>query len=74
MVQCSYSDCSWQAIAPSEEAAWKQYAEHIVDDHARTVDAEIPDGMVQIKLERGGEWITTTTEDARQLHDAVHGD
>lgn len=74
MVQCSYSGCSWRAIAPSEEAAWEQYAEHIVDEHARTVEAEIPEGKVQIKLESEGEWITTTMEEARKLHEAVHGD
>lgn len=74
MVRCSYSDCSWQAIAPSDAAAWEQYAEHIVDEHARTVDADIPEGMVQVKLEQGGEWITTTPDEARKLHDAIHDD
>lgn len=74
MVECSYAGCSWQSIAPSAAAAREQYAEHIVDEHARTVDAEIPEGMVQVKLESEGEWITTTIEEARKLHDAVHGD
>jgi predicted small metal-binding protein len=74
MVRCSHDGCSWQAIAPSEAAAVEQYAEHMVDEHAREVEAEIPEGMVQVKLERGGEWITTTPEDARKLHDVVHDD
>lgn len=72
MVRCSYNECSWQSIAPSSDAAWRQYAEHIVAEHGRTVDAEIPDGMVQVKLERDGEWITTTIQEAKKLHDAVH--
>lgn len=74
MVECSYSGCSWRSIAPSESAAWRQYAEHIVGEHGRTVSEEIPDGMVQVKLERDGDWITTTVQEARRLHDAMHED
>lgn len=74
MVQCSYDDCSWRAIAPSEDAGMLQYAEHIINEHGRTVDEEIPDGMVQVKLEREGDWITTTVEEAHELHDAIHDD
>lgn len=72
MVRCSHPGCSWQAIAPSESAAWSQYAEHLVAEHARTVDADVPEGMVQVKLREGDEWITATVEEARELHDAVH--
>lgn len=72
MIRCSHPGCPWQAIAPSEAAAWTQYAEHLVETHSTAVDVEIPDGMVQIKLESGGEWITTTVEEARQLHESVH--
>lgn len=72
MIDCPYDGCSWQAIAPSEDAALAQYAEHMVDEHSKTVDADIPEGMVQVKLREGGEWITTTPEEARKLHDAVH--
>lgn len=74
MLHCSHPDCGWQAIAPSEEAARTQYADHLVDEHARTVEADIPEGMVQIRLHDDGEWITTTVEDAHDLHDAAHHD
>lgn len=74
MILCAYDGCSWQSIAPAEEAARQQYAEHIVSDHAETIDVDIPDGMVQIKLGEDGDWITTTREAARMLHDQVHGD
>ena len=72
MVRCSHPGCSWQAIAPSEEAAWTQYAAHVVEEHARAVDAEIPDGMVQVKREDDGEWITVTFDEARSIHEALH--
>ncbi|MFB6107500.1 MAG: hypothetical protein ABEJ82_01505 [Haloplanus sp.] len=71
-MRCSHPDCSWRAIAPSDRAAWTQYAEHLVTEHARTVDADIPEGMVQIKLDGADEWVTATVEEARELHDAVH--
>lgn len=74
MLRCSHPDCGWQAIAPSEAAAWDQYGRHLVDAHARTVDADIPEGMVQIKLQEDDEWITATVEEAQRLHDSVHGD
>lgn len=74
MLRCSHPGCAWQAIAPSAEAASEQYAEHLVTEHAKTVDVDIPDGMVQVKLEADGEWITTTPEEARELHDAAHHD
>lgn len=69
MKRCTHPGCSWQAFAPTEDAALAQYAEHLVEAHSKTVDVDIPDGMVQIRLQEGGEWITTTFEEARQLHD-----
>jgi hypothetical protein len=72
MVQCSHTDCSWRAIAPSEDAAWSQYASHVVAEHTATVDVDVPEGMVQIKLDGSDEWVTTTPEDARRLHEAAH--
>lgn len=72
MLRCSHSGCPWRSIAPSEAAARRQYAEHLVEAHSTPVDADVPEGMVQVKLEAGGEWITTTVEHARELHDAVH--
>jgi hypothetical protein len=69
---CSYPDCSWRPIAPSEDAAWRQYAAHVVDAHTETVDVDIPEGMIQVKLHDDGEWVTTTPEDAWRLHRTVH--
>ncbi|MFB6074159.1 MAG: hypothetical protein ABEJ89_04025 [Haloarculaceae archaeon] len=74
MVYCSHPGCGWQSIAPSEAAAWDQYAEHLVAEHADEVEADIPEGMVQIKLGPDEEWVTATVEEAHQLHDEVHGE
>lgn len=74
MLRCSHPGCSWQALAPSESVAWTRYAEHLVAEHARSVDADIPEGMVQIKLDADEGWITTTVEEAHRLHDAAHGE
>jgi predicted small metal-binding protein len=74
MIRCSQPGCAWQAIAPSEDAAWTQYAEHLVDEHAQSVDVDIPEGMVQVRFGEDDEWVTVTAEEARELHDAVHGD
>lgn len=72
MKHCPHPGCSWQAIAPTTDAALTQYAEHLVEEHSRTVDVDIPEGMVQIKLHEDGEWITTTFEEAKKLHDTAH--
>ena len=72
MVRCSHDDCHWRSIAPSATAAWGRYAEHLVEEHATAVDVDIPEGMVQVKLEGDGEWITTTPEHAHALHELVH--
>lgn len=72
MVRCSHPGCSWQSIAPSDDAAWTQYAEHLVEEHARAVDAEIPDGMVQVKRQEDGEWLTVTFDEAMSIHEALH--
>lgn len=66
MQRCSYPDCSWQAVAPSADAAWSQYAEHIVAEHSRSVDADVPAGMVQFRFDAAEEWITVPVEDAKQ--------
>jgi hypothetical protein len=66
MKRCSYPACSWQAIAPSPDAAWSQYAEHIVAEHSQPVDADVPPGMVQLRFDDDGEWITVSVEDAHQ--------
>jgi predicted small metal-binding protein len=73
MVRCSHPGCGWQALAPSEAVAWERYAEHLVAEHASTVDVDIPEGMVQIRFGDGDEWVTTTVEEAGRLHDATHG-
>ena len=74
MRRCSHPGCSWQSIAPSPDAAVEQYAEHLVAAHSRSVDADVPDGMVQVRFRPEGEWVTTTFEEAQELHDAVHDD
>ena len=73
MLRCSHPGCPWQAIAPSRDAAMDQYAAHLVDEHRETVDADIPDGMVQIKLAEDENWVTTTVEEARELHEDADG-
>jgi predicted small metal-binding protein len=72
MVRCTHADCGWQSIAPSEAAAQRQYADHLVDVHAETVDREIPDGLVEVRLGEDDEWRTMTFEQAQAFHDAVH--
>ena len=72
MVRCAYEGCGWQAIAPSREAADEQYAEHIVTEHAETVDADIPDGMVQVRDGEDAEWRTMTVEQALAFHEGIH--
>ncbi|WP_411963353.1 hypothetical protein [Haloferax sp. YSMS24] len=74
MKRCSHPGCAWQSIAPSADAALEQYAEHLVNAHSKTVDADVPDGMVQIRFSEEDEWVTTTFEEARELHDEVHDD
>lgn len=51
---------------------WEQYAEHVVEEHARSVDAPVPDGKVQVKLREDGMWVTATPEEARELHEVLH--
>lgn len=72
MIRCSYDGCRWQSIAPSEEAAQEQYATHLVEAHTTEVDAEIPDGMVQVKMDAADDWRTMTPEQAAAFHRAVH--
>lgn len=74
MLRCSYDECSWQAIAPSEDAAQQQLAKHVVETHTEPVDVDIPDGKVEVRFEAEGEWMTVTTEEAKQLHDEIHDD
>lgn len=69
MIRCPHDDCGWRAVAPSRDAATQQFAEHVVAEHAREVDADVPEGMVQVKVEREGEWLTMTPTEARALHD-----
>lgn len=71
-MRCSHRGCSWRSIAPSTTAAAEQYADHLVTAHATTVDADIPDGMVQIKLGSEGDWVTTTPEEAFEIHERLH--
>ena len=74
MLNCPHDGCSWQAIAPSTDAAQQQLAKHAVEEHAIPTDADIPDGKFEVKLEEDGEWMTVTAREAKQLHDGVHED
>lgn len=74
MYRCERPGCGWQSIAPSADAAFDQYVEHLVAEHAEQVDADVPDGMVQVRLDGDGEWLTVTPAEARRLHRERHGD
>lgn len=60
-------------MAPTEAAGVRQLATHVVTEHATEVDAEVPEGMVQVKLDAESEWLTVTPAEAQALHDRVHG-
>lgn len=68
MMQCSRPGCGWQAIAPSTAAAREQYLVHLVEAHTQDVDAEIPDGMVQVHV-GDDEWVTVSFDEATALHE-----
>lgn len=72
MRQCPVPECGWQAIAPSEEAAERQLEAHFIDVHTEEVDAEIPPGMVQVRLGGDDEWVTMTFEEAMAYHQSRH--
>jgi predicted small metal-binding protein len=74
MFRCPTPGCGWRAIAPSEAAAREQYAEHLIAAHAEPVEADIPEGMVQVRVGEDDEWRTMTFEQATAFHEAVHGD
>lgn len=57
MHSCPHPDCGWTPIAPSAGAAREQYAAHLVADHAREVDVDLPEGTVQV-TDGDGEWTT----------------
>jgi hypothetical protein len=71
-MRCERPGCGWAAVAPSDVVAREQYAEHLVEAHASTVDAEVPEGMVQVQVD--GQWATVTPAEARRLHDERYGD
>jgi predicted small metal-binding protein len=73
MYRCKRPGCGWQSIAPSEEAAFDQYVEHLVEEHAERVDADVPEGMVQVRFGESDEWRTVTPEEAHRLHREHHG-
>jgi predicted small metal-binding protein len=72
MVHCTHPGCGWQAIAPSQPAAQKQYAEHLVAAHATETDADIPDGKVEVRVDEDDEWRTMTFEQAKAFHEGLH--
>lgn len=72
MVRCTHPGCGWQSIAPSEAIAREQFADHLVEAHAREVDADVPDGKVQVRIDEDDEWRTMTFEQAKAFHEAVN--
>ncbi|MFC7027999.1 hypothetical protein ACFQH8_11925 [Halomicroarcula sp. GCM10025710] len=52
MLNCPHDGCSWQAIAPSTDAAQQQLAKHAVEEHAIPADADIPDGKFEVSWRR----------------------
>ena len=73
-MQCRYEECGWRAIAPSARAAREQYTEHVVEEHTAEVDAEVPDGMVQVRTGGDEEWELMTFEEAREFGREHHAD
>lgn len=73
-MRCEHDGCGWHAVAPSDAAARDQYVEHVVAEHAREVDADVPDGMVQVRVDSDDEWITVTPEQAVTFHAELCGD
>ncbi|MDG5775310.1 hypothetical protein VB773_10515 [Haloarculaceae archaeon H-GB2-1] len=72
MYHCRQPGCGWQAIAPSESAAREQYLAHLLDEHTTDVDADVPEGMVQVKLDAEADWVTVTVAEAKRLHERNH--
>lgn len=72
MLRCHYVGCGWHALAPSERAAREQLDAHIAAAHVSEVDAEVPDGMVQVKTGDDDEWRTVPPEEAARLHEREH--
>ncbi|MGM0590200.1 MAG: hypothetical protein ACQETI_01000 [Halobacteriota archaeon] len=73
MINCTRPGCRWQAIAPSVEAAQQQYAEHLASEHTSDVEVQIPDGMVQVRLDEDDDgWVTVSIEEAQELYDEFH--
>ncbi|MFB6188770.1 MAG: hypothetical protein ABEI57_02700 [Halapricum sp.] len=72
MIRCPHPGCVWQSIAASQAGARQQYADHLVEAHADRVEADIPDGMVQVRVDEEDDWRTMTPEQARAFHRGVH--
>lgn len=72
MLACPEADCGWRALAPSRRAALSQLAEHLVDEHGTVVDADVPEGEVQVR--RDGEWRTLPVEEAAVDEEPDAGD
>lgn len=73
MRTCNRPGCGWRAIAPSAAAAVKQYARHVLEAHSTEVEADVPEGMVQVRSGEDDEWTTMTVEEAREFHAGLHG-
>jgi hypothetical protein len=67
MKQCSRPNCGWQTFAPSPQVAREQYLTHLVEAHTQDVDADVPEGMVQVHV-GDDEWVTVSPDEATELH------
>ena len=75
MIECSHHGCSWRAIAPATEAAWGQYADHLLADHSKTVEADIPENPLTVNLlSRNSDRYFTITHAMRTLDYAPKDD
>lgn len=74
MIRCTQPGCRWQAIAASREAAEAQLDEHLREEHLEDVPAELPEGVVQVKVDEDDDWQTLTLEDVDRLFEDARSD
>jgi predicted small metal-binding protein len=63
MITCPHPDCGWQSLAPSEGAAYEQYASHVVEVHGEWVETEVPEGTIEVRHETDGDWRRIPTDE-----------
>jgi len=55
MSVCPHPDCDWRPIAPSSSGRLEKVVTHLVEEHAREVDGDVPDGGFEVRRD-GGDW------------------